>query len=233
MGILQKIKGAFQPLVNEKDIIKQKQGLTPQQQALLTFGGGQAVGFDQPQNPVSLFPSANAAPGTPNKSVTTAPAQPQGFDLGGMLGGIAGGIGNALSNPALLSMAVGTGLGLASGQLSPIQSLGAGAQGAQGILNQQREDDRINAELQAKILASKGFGTGTKPISEYLEMARKLYPNARPDQLTGLAQGLAQQDLTGTPVNVKQTRSLFGGKIGTGFLGTGQLGGITGVERTQ
>lgn len=229
MGILQKIKGSFQPLVNEKDIIKQKQALTPQQQALMTFGGGQAVGFDQPEGPQSFFPSLNATEG-PVRGPQPQPTQQGGFDLGGMLGGVGKFFGE---NPALLAGVVGTGLGLASGQLSPIQSLGAGAQGAQGILNQQREDDRINAELQAKILASKGFGTGTKPISEYLEMARKLYPNARPDQLTGLAQGLAQQDLTGTPVNVKQTRSLFGGKIGTGFLGTGQLGGITGVERTQ
>ena len=171
MGILQKLKGAFQPLVNEKDIIKQKQGLTPQQQALLTFGGGQAVGFDQPQNPVSLFPSANAAPGTPNKSVTTAPAQPQGFDLGGMLGGIAGGIGNALKDPALLSMAVGTGLGLASGQLSPIQSLGAGAQ---GILNQQREDELAlrNKQWQMELAMAQGGQPGGMSISDTIALAK-------------------------------------------------------------
>lgn len=179
-------------------------------------------------NPVSLMPQVNAAPGTPNKSITTEPTQTQGgFDLGGMLGGI----GNALSNPALLSMAVGTGLGLASGQLSPIQSLGAGAMGAQGILNQTREDDRLNAELQAKILAAKGFGTGVAPLSEYIEKAKKLYPNARPDQLTGLAQGLLEQDTTGKAINVQQTRSVFG-KLGSGFLGTG-IGGLTGVERVQ
>lgn len=182
--------------------------------------------------PGAMFfePQANAVEG-PVRGPQPQPTQQGGFDLGGMLGGIAGGIGNALSNPALLSMAVGTGLGLASGQLSPIQSLGAGAMGAQGILNQTREDDRLNAELQAKILAAKGFGTGVAPLSEYIEKAKKLYPNARPDQLTGLAQGLLEQDTTGKAINVQQTRSVFG-KLGSGFLGTG-IGGLTGVERVQ
>lgn len=203
MGILQKLKGAFQPLVNEKDIIKQKQGLTPQQQALLTFGGGQAVGFDQPQNPVSLFPSANAAPGTPNKSVTTAPAQPQGFDLGGMLGGIAGGIGNALKDPALLSMAVGTGLGLASGQLSPIQSLGAGAQGAQGILNQQREDELALRNKLWQMQLAKAQGGQPTSIDDLIKQGQTL--GYKGDDLTNYVQGI-------------QSGKVFTGTRAGGFL---------------
>lgn len=184
MGILQKIKGAFQPLVNEKDIIKQRQGLTPQQQALLTFGGGQAVGFDQPQNPVSMFPSANAAPGTPNKSVTTAPAQPQGDFLGGLLGGI----GNAFKDPALLSMAVGTGLGLASGQLSPIQSMGAGAMGAQGILNQQREDELALRNKQWQMQLARAQGGQPTSIEDLLKQGQML--GLKGDQLSAYAQGI-------------------------------------------
>lgn len=193
MGILQKIKGAFQPLVNEKDIIKQRQGLTPQQQALLTFGGGQAVGFDQPQNPVSLFPSANAAPGTPNKSVTTAPQTQGGFDLGGLLGGI----GNALKDPALLAGVVGTGLGLASGQLSPIQSLGAGAQGAQGILNQQREDELALRNKLWQMQLAKAQGGQPTSIDDLIKQGQTL--GYKGDDLTNYVQGIQSgKTFTGT-----------------------------------
>jgi len=193
MGILQKIKGSFQPLVNEKDIIKQRQGLTPQQQALLTFGGGQAVGFDQPQNPVSLFPSANAAPGTPNKSVTTAPQTQGGFDLGGLLGGI----GNALKDPALLAGVVGTGLGLASGQLSPIQSLGAGAQGAQGILNQQREDELALRNKLWQMQLAKAQGGQPTSIDDLIKQGQTL--GYKGDDLTNYVQGIQSgKTFTGT-----------------------------------
>lgn len=205
MGILQKIKGAFQPLVNEKDIIKQKQGLTPQQQALLTFGGGQAVGFDQPQNPVSLFPSANAAPGTPNKSVTTAPQTQGGFDLGGMLGGIAGGIGNAFKDPALLAGVVGTGLGLASGQLSPIQALGSGAMGAQGILNQQREDELALRNKMWQMQLAKAQGGQPTSIEDLLKQGKML--GLENEQLSNYTQGiLNKQKFTG----IQKKGQIFG-----------------------
>jgi hypothetical protein len=196
MGMLDFLK--FQPLVNQKEVIANKKKLTPQEQALLTFGGGQAVGFDQPQNPVSLFPSANAAPGTPNKSVTTGPAQPQGgFDLGGMLGGIAGGIGNALKDPALLSMAVGTGLGLASGQLSPIQSLGAGAQGAQGILNQQREDELALRNKMWQMQLAKAQGGQPTSIDDLIKQGQTL--GYKGDDLTNYVQGIQSgKTFTGT-----------------------------------
>lgn len=201
MGILQKIKGKFQPLMNEKDIIKQKQALTPQQQALMTFGGGQAVGFDQPQNPVSLFPSANAAPGTPNKSVTTAPAQPQGDFLGGLLGGI----GNALKDPALLAGVVGTGLGLASGQLSPIQSLGAGAQGAQGILNQQREDELALRNKMWQMQLAKAQGGQPTSIEDLLKQGKML--GLENEQLSNYTQGiLNKQKFTG----IQKKGQIFG-----------------------
>lgn len=210
-----------QPLVNAKDVIKQKQGLTPKEQAYLTFGGGQGVGFDQPQNPVSLFPSANAAPGTPNKSVTTGPAQPQGgFDLGGMLGGIAGGIGNALKDPALLSMAVGTGLGLASGQLSPIQSLGAGAQGAQGILNQQREDELAlrNKQWQMELAMAQGGQPSGMSISDTIALAKATGidkitdPLEKQKALNAIRQGKAYST-TPTGVLGSYTPGFLGGKL--------------------
>jgi len=196
----------FQPLVNQKEVIANKKKLTPQEQALLTFGGGQAVGFDQPQNPVSLFPSANAAPGTPNKSVTTGPAQPQGgFDLGGMLGGIAGGIGNALKDPALLSMAVGTGLGLASGQLSPIQSLGAGAQGAQGILNQQREDELALRNKMWQMQLAKAQGGQPTSIEDLLKQGKML--GLENEQLSNYTQGIiGKQKFTG----IEKKGQIFG-----------------------
>lgn len=116
----------------------------------------------------------NAAPGTPNKSVTTGPTQQGGFDLGGLLGGIAGGIGNAFQDPALLSMAVGTGLGLASGQLSPIQSMGAGAMGAQGILNQQREDELAlrNKQWQMELAMAQGGQPSGLSISDTIALAK-------------------------------------------------------------
>jgi hypothetical protein len=206
MGMLDFLK--FQPLVNQKEVIANKKKLTPQEQALLTFGGGQAVGFDQPQNPVSLFPSANAAPGTPNKSVTTGPAQPQGgFDLGGMLGGIAGGIGNALKDPALLSMAVGTGLGLASGQLSPIQSLGAGAQGAQGILNQQREDELALRNKMWQMQLAKAQGGQQPSVDDLIKQGQAL--GYKGDDLTNYTQGILSQ---------KQTGKVFTGTRAGGFL---------------
>lgn len=136
---------------------------------------------------IDLFPSANAAPGTPNKSITTEPS-PQGFDLGGMLGGIAGGIGNAFKDPALISMAVGTGLGLASGQLSPIQSLGAGAQGAQGILNQQREDELNLRNKQWQMQLARAQGGKPTSIEDYLKQGQML--GLKGDQLSQYAQGM-------------------------------------------
>lgn len=218
MGMLDFLK--FQPLVNQKEVITNKKKLTPQEQALLTFGGGQAVGFDQPVGQ-SLFPPVNAAPGTPNKSVTTGPAQPQGgFDLGGMLGGIAGGIGNALKDPALLSMAVGTGLGLASGQLSPIQSLGAGAQGAQGILNQQREDELAlrNKQWQMELAMAQGGRPTGMSISDTIALAKvtgidKITdPIEKQKALNAIRQGKAYST-TPTGVLGSYTPGFLGGKL--------------------
>lgn len=193
-----------QPLVNAKDVIKQKQGLTPKEQAYLTFGGGQAVGFDQPEGPQSFFPSLNATEGPVRGPQPQA--QPQGgFDLGGMLGGIAGGIGKAFQDPALLAMTVGTGLGLASGQLSPIQSLGAGAQGAQGILNQQREDELALRNKMWQMQLAKAQGGQPTSIEDLLKQGKML--GLENEQLSNYTQGiLNKQKFTG----IQKKGQIFG-----------------------
>lgn len=70
---------------------------------------------------------------------------------GGFLGGVGNFLGGILNNPAAIAMATGTGLGLLSGQLSPIQSLGAGAQGANPILAQQQASLEAEKERTARL----------------------------------------------------------------------------------
>lgn len=135
---------------------------------------------------------------------------------GGFLGGVGNFLGGIFSNPAAIAMATGTGLGLLSGQLSPIQSLGAGAQGANPILAQQQAS--LEAEKQRQVQLQ--MAALQKPLVQQGPSAEDLFKlygldksNLSPEQ----RQRAFGQILKGQTVQTERT-GIFGGMT-PGWLG--------------